>query len=103
MIKDSEIVTKKYLAQELNSLRSEIKAQFIEQKVSIIEELRAEIHQSVESAMRNMQAHFDKEIHRYIGASVENIRDENRAFRDGITMLIERTDNHEKRLEVAGI
>lgn len=103
MIKDSEIVTKKFLKKELSTFRAEVKAQFIEHKVSTVEELRDEIHQSIESAMRNLKAHHDKETQRYIGASVENIRDENRAFRDGITMLIEKTNDHETRLQAAGI
>jgi len=34
---------------------------------------------------------------------IENIRDENRALRDGITMLIEKTSDHERRLQSARI
>ena len=117
MITEKDLVTKKYLKSQLDpihrtlgefrdefsKIRSEMKAQFIQQKVEIVEEVRAEIHQSIHSAMRNMEAHYNNEIHRTIMASVENIRDENRAFRDGITMLIEKTNDHDRRLEAVGI
>jgi predicted nucleic acid-binding Zn-ribbon protein len=124
MIAEKDLVTKKYLKTQLDPIKSElasfrkemkgeiggihgefakIRSEMKEQKIEIVEELRAEIYQSMESVMRNMKSHYDKEIHRTIMASVENIRDENRAFRDGITMLIEKTNDHDRRLEAAGI
>ncbi|MEK7646632.1 MAG: hypothetical protein AAB381_02995 [Patescibacteria group bacterium] len=99
MIKDSDIVTKRYLTKELNSFRTEMK----EQKIEIIREIRIMMHETMDGAMENMKLYHQEENNRHVGAVIEGMKDDNRGIRDGIKMVEGRVDDHENRLQAAGI
>lgn len=117
MIAEKDIVTKKYLKSQLDPikgeftkihnefgvLRLEIKEMLASNKVSIIKETRAIIHQSITDATENMKCHYDMLLERHIGAMIEEFREENKSFRDGHRAHTEKLENHEIRLERAGI
>ncbi len=92
MIKEQDIVTKKFLADQLMS-----------QKIEILEEVRAEIHSALDSATKNMKAYYRRESKHQMGALLDGVRDEMRAYRDGMKMHQEKLDNHELRLERASL
>ena len=90
MIKESEIVTKKYLSTVFKK----------ELKTEIISEVRVMMHETLEGAMENMKAYYKFETERYIGALMQEYKDERKVDRDMMKTMMEKWDNHETRLQV---
>ncbi|MDE2040917.1 MAG: hypothetical protein KGI59_00820 [Patescibacteria group bacterium] len=75
MIPESEIVTKKYLSAELSKFGKEL-------KFEILREVRVMMHENLIAVMDNMKEYYRVETDRYIGALMQEHRDEFRAFKD---------------------
>lgn len=110
MIPEKEIVTKKYLERqlspvrdEINSLRVDLRAEMKEQKFEIIREVKIMLHEALESTMDNMKAYYDERSDRYMKMVLEQFRDDLKVYKDSMGMLKEKIDDHEIRLQTAGI
>ncbi len=98
MIAEKDIVTKKYLKSqldpihkelgkiknELSELRLDIEGKFIKFEVRIVDRLRSEIHQSIQSSIQNLESKQRLESQQYIGAMVEQHKEDMKAFWDGL-------------------
>ena len=91
MIKESEIVTKKYLSQELSSFKKELKTE-------ILIEVRVMMHETMEGAMENMKMFYQIETKRHMTALMQGFRDEMRIFKDAMGMINDKVEDHETRL-----
>jgi hypothetical protein len=76
MIKHNEIVTKKFLAEELTLLRNEMRTEMREQKYYIIREVRSIMHETMMTAMENMKSYYEISSAHYMKALIEGVRDE---------------------------
>ncbi|MDP3962302.1 MAG: hypothetical protein Q8Q03_00320 [bacterium] len=93
MIKESEIVTKKYLSQELGVFRKELKTE-------IITEVRVMMYETMTGAMENMKLFYLEENKRHMTALIQGVKDEMRAYKDEMKNWTDKWDNHEVRLRV---
>ena len=94
MIKESEIVTKTYLAHELGLIRLEMK----EQKSDILKKVRIMMHETMMGGMENMKLYYDEQMKHLTGALMEGVRDEMRIYKDSMGMFKEEIDGHEVRI-----
>ena len=93
MIKENEIVTKKYLTKELSTFRKELKTE-------IMTEVRILMHEITHGAMENMKVFYLEENKRHISALIQGVREEVQVFKDAMLMMNQKLDNHENRLQV---
>lgn len=100
MIKDSEIVTKKYLDKKLSNFvtRKYLKVELDKQKVDIIREVRIMMHETMESGMENMKLYYQEETNRHMTALLQGFRDDLRVYNDQFKSFMEKLDNHEHRI-----
>jgi hypothetical protein len=100
MIPEHEIVTKTFLAKELETLRTEIRTEMKEQKYDILREVRSMMHETLEGAMENMKAYYKVETERYMGVLQQGFKDEMLYYKDEVKVLVEKMNNHETRIGV---
>jgi hypothetical protein len=108
MIKDSEIVTKKYfekkLDQKLNEKLSDfvtkryLKVELDKQRVDIIREVRIMMHETMESGMENMKLYYQEETNRHMTALLQGFKDEMLVYKDQFKSFMEKLNNHEQRI-----
>jgi hypothetical protein len=108
MIKDSEIVTKKYFEKKLDQKFNEklsdfvtkkyLKVELDKQRVDIIREVRIMMHETMESGMENMKLYYQEETNRHMTALLQGFKDEMLVYKDQFKSFMEKLDNHEHRI-----
>jgi hypothetical protein len=96
MIKDSEIVTKKYLDKKLSNFAT--KKDLDKCRVEIIREVKIMMHETMDSSMENMKLYYQEEANRYTTALLQGFRDDLRVYNDQFKSFMEKLDNHEHRI-----
>lgn len=86
----NELVTKGYLRDVFK----------VELKNEIITEVRIMLHQALLESFENAKIYHQRETDRYIGAMMEQHRDEMRVYSDQFKSMMQRIENHEKRIGV---